>query len=314
MHESALYNSVNAFAPLSAFPNGFAGLPNTAPDPRFNIVTGVYNNGISVYNGMTVSVVHRYSSGQVGINYTYSHALDEISNGGFSTFSSTGFGATNNSIQFPQFPFNLRANYASADYDARHQLNANYVWELPLKKLAFGHGPDAALKGWQVSGTVFVRSGLPFTPVDLGTSGALGPSGYGGTVFATPTTGVTNQKCTGATSAGPSCISSTAFSASGTGFGTIGRNTLRGPNYFNSDFSIMKFIHIPKWEQAKLGIGAQFYNVFNHANFDMPVSNIASSAFGQVIRTVSGPTTPFGSVLGADASPRLIQLKAQFTF
>jgi hypothetical protein len=76
----------------------------------------------------------------------------------------------------------------------------------------------------------------------------------------------------------------------------------------------MKFIHIPKWEQAKLGIGAQFYNVFNHANFDMPVSNIASSAFGQVIRTVSGPTTPFGSVLGADASPRLIQLKAQFTF
>jgi hypothetical protein len=314
MHESALYNSVNAFAPLSAFPNGFAGLPNRAPDPRFNIVTGVYNNGISDYNGMTVSVVHRYSSGQLGINYTYSHALDEISNGGFSTFSSTGFGATNNSIQFPQFPFNLRANYASADYDVRHQLNANYVWELPLKKLTFGHGPEAALKGWQVSGTVFVRSGLPFTPVDLGTSGALGPSGYGGTVFSTPTTGVTNQKCTGATSAGPSCISSTAFSASGTGFGTIGRNTLRGPNYFDSDFSIMKFIHIPKWEQAKLGIGAQFYNVFNHANFDMPVSNIASSAFGQVIRTVSGPTTPFGSVLGADASPRLIQLKAQFTF
>jgi hypothetical protein len=316
MHESALYNSVNAFAPVGAIVPGqsFAGLPVTAPDPRFNIVTGVYNNGISDYNGMTVSVVHRYSSGQFSINYTYSHALDEISNGGFSTFSSTGFGSTNNSIQFPQFPYNLSANYASADYDVRHQLNANYVWELPLKKLTFGHGPDAALKGWQVSGTVFVRSGLPFTPVDLGTSGLLSSSGYGGTVFATPTTSVTNQTCGGATSAGPSCINPSLYTTSLNGFGNLGRNTLRGPDYFNSDFSIMKYIHIPKWEQAKLGIGAQFYNVFNHPNFDMPVGNVASSQFGNVLRTVSGPTSPFGSVLGADASPRLIQLKAQFTF
>jgi hypothetical protein len=315
MHESALYNSVNAFAPISqAFPNGFAGLPLTAPDPRFNIVTGVYNNGISDYNGMTVSVVHRYSSGQLSINYTYSHALDDVSNGGFSTFSSTSFGSTNNSIQFPQMPFNLSGNYASADYDVRHQLNANYVWELPLKKLTFGHGPDAALKGWQVSGTVFVRSGLPFTAVDLGTSGLLSQFGYGGTVFATPTTRVTNQTCSGANSAGPSCINPALYSASNNGFGNLGRNTLRGPDYFNSDFSIMKYIRIPKWEQAKLGIGAQFYNVFNHPNFDMPVGNVASSQFGDVLRTVSGPTSPFGSVLGADASPRLIQLKAQFTF
>jgi hypothetical protein len=314
MHETALYNGVNGYAPSQAFPNGFAGLPLTAPDPRFNVVTGVYNNGISDYNGMTVSVVHRYSSGQVGINYTYSHALDEISNGGFSTFSSTGFGATNNSTQYPQFPYNLRANYGNADYDVRHQLNANYVWQLPLQKLTFGHGPDAVLKGWQVSGTVFMRSGLPFTPVDLGTSGNLSQTGYGGTVFATPTTGVTNQTCSGVTSAGPSCISGAAYSTSANGFGTLGRNTLRGPSYFDSDFSIMKFIRIPKWEQAKLGIGAQFYNVFNHANFDIPVANIASNQFGNILRTVAGPTTPYGSSLGADASPRLIQLKAQFSF
>jgi len=309
LHETSLYNSVNAFAP-----NGFVGLPTAAPDPRFNVVTGANTNAISNYHGLTVSAVHRYSSGQVGINYTYSHALDEISDGGFSTFSSTNFGATNNSIQYPQFPFNLRANYGNADYDVRHQLNLNYVWELPLRKLTFGHGSDALLRGWQVSGTAFVRSGLPFTVVDLATSSALSNTGYGGTVFATPLTGATNQKCTGVTSAGPSCISSAAYGPSASGFGTLGRNTLRGPNYFNSDFSIMKFIHIPKWEQAKFGIGAQLYNVFNHPNFDMPVANVASSAFGQIIRTVSGPTTPFGSTLGADASPRLIQLKAQFTF
>jgi len=77
----------------------------------------------------------------------------------------------------------------------------------------------------------------------------------------------------------------------------------------------MKYVRMPKWEKAKLGIGAQFYNVFNHPNYDLPIANVASTGnFGQIIRTVSGPTSPFGSVLGADASPRLIQLKAQFTF
>ena len=315
LHETAQFNSVNAFAPLTAFPGGFAGLPATAPDPRFNKVTGLYDNGISDYNGVTVSLVHRYSSGQFSINYTYSHALDEISNGGFSTFASTGFGATNNSIQFPQFPFNLRANYGNADYDVRHQLNANYVWEVPLKKLTFGHGPDSVLKGWQVSGTAFVRSGLPFTAVDLSTSSALNGFGFGGTVFATPLTPNTNQKCTGITSAGPTCIGAGLYTTSGTGFGTLGRNTLRGPDYFNADFSVMKYIRVPKWERAKFGIGAQFYNVFNHPNYDVPIANVANTgSFGQIIRTVSGPTSPFGSVLGADASPRLIQLKAQFTF
>jgi outer membrane receptor protein involved in Fe transport len=309
LHETALYNGVNAFDP-----DGYVGLPETAPDPRFNVVTGAYNNAISSYNGMTVSVVHRYSSGQLGLNYTYSHALDEISNGGFSTFASTNFGATNNSIQYPQYPYNLRANYGNADYDVRHQLNLNYVWELPLKKLTWGHGPDALLKGWQVAGTAFVRSGLPFTAVDLTTSGTLSNTGYGGTVFASPLGMSTNQKCSGVTSAGPTCIASGLYGESASGFGTLGRNTLRGPNYFDSDFSLMKYLRIPKWEQARFGLGAQFYNVFNHPNFDIPVANVGSSAFGQIIRTVSGPTTPFGAVLGADASPRIIQLKAQFSF
>jgi hypothetical protein len=77
----------------------------------------------------------------------------------------------------------------------------------------------------------------------------------------------------------------------------------------------LKYIQVPKWEKAKFGIGAQFYNVFNHPNYDLPIANASKTgSFGQIVRTVSGPTSPFGSVLGADASPRLIQLKAQFTF
>ena len=309
-HETAQYNAVNAYDPA-----GYAGLPTAALDPRFNVVAGAYNNGISNYSALTAQIVHRYSSGQFGFNYTYSHALDEISNGGFSQFSSTSFGASNTSITNPQLPYNLRANYASADYDLRQNLNFNYVWELPLKKLTLGHGPDALLKGWQVAGATFWRTGLPFTATDGITSGGLSSTGYGATVFATATgTGPTSQTCSGVSRATTTCLNTSAFALSPTAFGNVGRNGLRGPDYWGNDFSLMKFIKIPKWEKAQFAVGAQFYNLFNHANFDMPVGNVGSSSFGSIVKTVSGPTTPYGVGLGADASPRLVQLKAQFTF
>jgi hypothetical protein len=110
------------------------------------------------------------------------------------------------------------------------------------------------------------------------------------------------------------CFNIASFSKSPAAFGNVGRNSLRGPGFFDADFGILKMFHIPHWERGTLGFGAQFFNVFNHANFDNPVANVASPLFGQVIRTVSPPTTPYGSGLGADASPRLVQLRAQFSF
>lgn len=76
----------------------------------------------------------------------------------------------------------------------------------------------------------------------------------------------------------------------------------------------MKKTKIPHWERGELGIGFQFYNVFNHPNFDQPHNNLASSLFGRIDTTVGSPTSILGSFLGGDASPRLIQLKAQFSF
>jgi hypothetical protein len=63
-----------------------------------------------------------------------------------------------------------------------------------------------------------------------------------------------------------------------------------------------------------LGVGAQFFNVLNHPHFDQPDADIASPTFGSIINPVSSPTSIFGSFLGADASPRLIQLHASITF
>jgi hypothetical protein len=72
--------------------------------------------------------------------------------------------------------------------------------------------------------------------------------------------------------------------------------------------------HTKVWERLDFVVGAQFFNVFNHPNFDAPVMDTSNPRFGQIIKTVSPPTTVFGSGLGADASPRIIQLKLQLTF
>jgi hypothetical protein len=92
------------------------------------------------------------------------------------------------------------------------------------------------------------------------------------------------------------------------------RNSFRGPGYFDTDFSLLKYTNIPHWEGAKLAVGAQAYNLFNHPNFDIPDANIGSSTFGTVIHTVGSPTSILGAFLGGDASVRMIQLTARIVF
>jgi hypothetical protein len=87
-----------------------------------------------------------------------------------------------------------------------------------------------------------------------------------------------------------------------------------GPNYTDSDFSISKGFVMPGTESAKLKLGIQFFNIFNHPNFGQPVANVASGADGLIFGTVNPPTSILGSFLGGNASPRLAQLNAKFDF
>lgn len=317
IHEVVNIPSLNAFQP----PTGFAGLPVAAPVPSFGVVTGIYTEAISNYNGMSVSLQRQYSSGSFLVNYTFSKALDETSNGGFLPFVSQQFSSTNTNPIFPQNPNDLRAMYGPADYDTRHYFNASFVWGLPLHDVTFNHGPAFLINDWQVSGNIFARSGLPYTVVDSGTAAILAGFNYGGTgpgvggnIFATRVA-PGNPGCSGPPSdvLAP-CFNTGLFAPSPTAFGNVGRNSMRGPSLFDADFGIMKNFHIPHWERAALGLGVQFYNIFNHPNFDNPVANVSAPNFGTVIRTVAPPTTPYGSGLGGDFSPRIIQLKAQFSF
>ena len=300
-------NGLNAFG----FP-GFTGLPAAPPDDRFSLVNQIQSIGVSNYNGLVSSVRHQFTHGlAMQANYTWSHALDEISNGGILSFNL----GTAPSLTFPINPFNIRQNYGNADYDVRHYFSMNYVWDDSLRHL-FHWGPNTLFGGWTVSGTIFARSGLPFSVVDNATSASLFGNNYGGTLLPSivaPTSTGGCDKTNAIGSPPPPCLNIAAFSPQATSvFSNQARNQFRGPNYFNTDLSIMKYTKLK--EAASLGIGFQFFNLFNHPNFDQPVNSISDSQFGQIISTVSTPTSILGSFLGGDASPRLIQVKAEVKF
>ena len=314
IHIPVFDNGVNAFNPLAT---PFAGLPAAPVTTQFGTVTDVTSGGVSNYNGVTASYQHRFSGmggGLVQFNYTYSKALDDVSNGGFFSFGGTG------NILNPQNPFDLKGNYGPADYDARHVINANYVWQVPFRRMFGGHGWAPLVDGWQVSGTVFYRTGFPFTVTDTGMSNALASGNFGGPIFPDAlSASAFGSNCNSSRFfiGNGACLSTSQFVASGTetGFGAQGlRNAFRGPHYADTDFNVTKKFAIPHWERGSFQLGFQFFNLFNHPNFSNPVGDINSGAFGSIVSEVNPPTSILGSFLGGDASPRLIQLKAQLTF
>jgi hypothetical protein len=326
-HETVQNEAVNGYCPPSECPTGFVGLPAAPIDPRFNSVNQIQSAAVSNYNGLSASVQHNFSAGlQLQGSFTWSHALDEISNGGFNPFN---FG-TNESIFNPNEPNNLRSMYGNADYDTRKYFSLSYVYQVPYK-----FGPKPLTQGWQLSGTFFARSGLPYTVTDnASASSALSGFGYGanqvmiagyngaaqggcGVGAASATNGGAKQPCLNSADFSPIVLASSATAnAPIFSFGDQRRNQFFGPGYFDTDLTVMKFTGIPHWESAKLGLGVQFFNILNHPNFDQPVRDISngSGQFGQILRMVNTPTSILGSFLGGDAAPRLIQLTAKINF
>ena len=306
------FGAVNAFCPLVnpsdpsglACPSGFNGLPASAPDARFGAVNELRSTGVSNYNGLAISSQLKLTPTlQMQANYVWSHALDEVSNGGIWSFNPMS------TVLKPQGN-NLRASYGNADYDTRHYFSADLIWEVPHK-----FGPKVLFKGWQVSATTFRRSGFPYTVLDSTSGQVLSQFNYDGAVYANflggPALGCSTPK--------RSCLQNSQFSSPiaqvPARFGTQRRNQFYGPGFFDADLSIIKNISILGWEKAKFGFGAQFFNLFNHPNFNQPNADIADRGlFGFITGTVNPPTTIYGSLLGGDASPRSVQLTARLTF
>jgi hypothetical protein len=310
----------------------FAPFPYAqSTDPRFGAVTQFSTGANSHYNGLQMTAMKRFGNGLMGqLNYTWSRCMDTVSNGGFLQFSAGGI--------LSPLPGNLARDYGPCDYDIRHNFNAQYVYQLPLKvrNRPLGY----ALNGWQVSGTVFWHSGIPFsvlsTPYSANGNGIVNGSGP---QFASVVPGVPlyeRNPITGVTQPGtvqwlnPDAFVSTVDPSSGAcfggnspkncQFGNLGRNALRGPNFTWSDFYLSKWF--PLTEQLKLRFEVQFFNVLNHPNFGLPSMVLAGipgkpttqTGFGALTYATSPPTSLLGVGLGGDSTPRMIAFQLRLEF
>jgi hypothetical protein len=304
-HEPWVNNGVNMY--------GFGGAPAAAALPAFAEVNEIESVANSNYNGLVASVKHQSKILTLQLNYTYSHALDEISNGGFLPF---GYDSVGNANPATINPFNLaQQNYGNADYDIRHSLNGDYLITLPY----FG-GPHAVTDNWTLGGTLFWHTGFPFSVYDGDVTGSLQPN-YGGEVLAQIVDPAAPHHCTiNKSSPTSSCFGSTAtanspYFADPTGFGGQSRNQFNGPGYFNTDFTLMKGLKVPGLESGLFEVGVEAYNVLNHPNFLNPDTNFSDGpGFGVITATASAPSSVYGTGLGGNSSARILQLKADFRF
>jgi hypothetical protein len=279
----------------SRYPRGFSGLPTTVPDPRFSTITESLTSGYSNYNGVTVQVRHAYGLGFQGQgSYTWSHALQ---------------------LGTVYDPNNLNYGYGNTNFDTRHNLTADLVWNSPkLRQRTL----VAALGGWTVGTKLYAYSGRPFSATNSQIPGLLSAT-FGGTVLADLLDpGLLGKHCTDVNAR---CFAATSFAASSataanpnvqTDYGDIPPNSFRGPGFFNIAAQVTKTV--PVAERARFQIGASAFNLLNHPSFAVPQGNVTSGSFGTITSTVSSPTSIYGTGQGAIVSGRVLVLVAKFNF
>jgi hypothetical protein len=302
---------------------------NKSLDPRFGNVNEFRTDAGSNYTGLQTSVTKQFATLTLHGNYTYSHCLDEISNGGLLSFSSLGI--------ISPLPGDLRREYGNCDYDIRHNISAYAVYEVPF------HSTHAilnrALGGWQVSQTVFLHSGVPFSVLSASyTANNRGIFQGSGPQYANRVPGVLLYRKTsvpGVTETGtrqwlnPDAFASVVDPSTGAcaggdspascQFGNSGRNQFRGPHFTYSQLYLTK--KIPLTEHIMLRFDTQFFNVFNHANLSLPSNQAGTpgkpateTRFGAISSTTSSPTGLLGVGLGGNSSPRSIAFQGRIEF
>jgi hypothetical protein len=304
---------------------GFSGLPActasglAGTDQRFGAVRQLNSNGISNYDGLVTTFTRRFSHGfQGSVNYTWSHALDDLTttNPGtpFNLFDAQVYQSNPNCLQCQ--------NYGNGDGDARHNLTANYVWDIPFKSA--NRLLNETIGGWTVAGTFFAHSGLPWTPETFGpwSDGSL-TLGFLPALNLEPNANVPSscQSNGPGSIADPTpCVQASQFAATQTDFGGR-RNQFRGLGYFDTDLNVNKRFDVT--ERVKFEVGASFFNILNHPNFGLPDPYAFTSAFGQMCSASTNlgcnalatqPATPYGSFQGAGVEGRLVQLHGKLTF
>jgi hypothetical protein len=256
------------------------------PYPSMGSVLAVANTASSNYNAFQLSLRKTTAPIVFGLSYTYSHSLDNSSDRADADFVNS---------------YDLASNKASSNFDQRHNLSFNYIYDLPLRKFLYGwtHLLDddptnevsphttsgdswdsstsrVLLDGWQFSGIIIFQSGTPFSVINGGSAGGIGVS---------DNAGVANYFGTGsyadcvaspythpefgtyvAQTFGPLLYNPAAFVAPrGLTFGNCGRNSMHNPRRTNFNLSLLKQFRV--FGERNLEFRVEAFNVFNHTQF-----------------------------------------------
>jgi hypothetical protein len=287
--------------PATSYPNGYTGA-----DPAFSPYTLYDSEGrisggyglISLMGSRSHSTYHGFQAGlgktsasaglQFQANYSFSKSLDDAS-------------AVQNNP--PQDPRNWRAERGPSSFDVTQAFSISLVKDLPVDKVFFLRPLGQRFTtGWQAMGIGSLSSGLPFTVLSgiqqtgvgssaAGTAGADRPDQVAEPVFSTARS--VREDYFGMGAQNPAFFSIPINVPDGSGpnqgrFGTLGRNTFRGPGFRNLDFSLIKDTPLGRKGRAEalsLQFRAEFFNVFNLVNFALPANAVLGPGFGIINKT-----------------------------
>jgi hypothetical protein len=254
------------------------------PFPQFSTVSLVAPSiGNAYYYAGIARVERRFRNGfNLNATYTFARAFDD--NYGSGSTIGTDNGPYSNY-------YDRRADYGASSNDIRHQFIFSSVYELPF-------GPERrfistgllshVIGAWTLGNITRAYSGAPFTVVtSTNTTAAFSSGSQRANVTGNP------ALASGQRSAA-NWFKTTAFSqpASYT-FGNEGRNSNRGPNFVNLDFSLTRGVRLTPGRN--LQIRGEFLNVLNHTNLKIPNSTFGSSGFGSITSAYSARQIQLGA-------------------
>ncbi|HVW85509.1 MAG TPA: hypothetical protein VHB50_12555, partial [Bryobacteraceae bacterium] len=232
------------------------GVQNPRPAASFGALDMLDTSSYSAYNAMQLALVHRVSSDLVfQFSYTWSHCID-------GSYAYAGLGA-NNVTSAATNPYDWAADKGNCSYDLRHNISGNLVYMLPFKG-------NRLKEGWQITAIQAWHTGVPFS-LGEGDQADLGNN------FDNPRPDIISGCNIYANQNvhqwyNPACFAPSAFGT----VGNLGRNVLVGPGYVDTDLGVLKNTRIN--ERMSLQFRAELFNLFNHANFNVPVTSVFSKS------------------------------------
>jgi hypothetical protein len=284
--------------------------PNLFYHPQYAAFSSFGSFGNSDYNGASLSLRQRLGETlSYDINYTYSKSLDDVS--GLQTGASYG-------SQFLLNPLRQHDNYAYSDFDTRHVVNANFIFQVPIGrgKSYFGNMnklADAVVGGWQLAGIYRWNSGQPVsTPFDAAQWATNWNVQSNGTRIRPVKFGAVRSTQNAFTDPQAAFNSFRNARPGETGE----RNVFRGPTYSTFDVGLSKTWTMPWSENHKFQFRVEAFNVFNKQYFSATNTNATRTTYGLPQDSdISSASADFGKIYNnIQGSPRSFQFGFRYSF